>query len=229
MLSALEKNMFYLCFLDHSGRQIVNQSDYWNQFYQKFEVTAPSDFAVSISDSLDLFNLHLIDWGCGSGRDGLYLSGFAKKVSLIDSSSEAIRNIQKVLVEKNISNADACVLDISATSDLPFRLNENILHYARFFLHAINDEGLNSFINLISCNSSAGFLHQAAFEYRILDSSQSITYTYGNHSRWLRSPLDITNAMNHRGWNLVSEVIGKNLAVFNEENPTVVRQIFAHD
>jgi hypothetical protein len=207
----------------------VNQSDYWNQFYQKFEVTSPSDFAVNVCDSLDLVNFHLIDWGCGSGRDGLYLSGFAKKVSLIDSSSEAISNIQKVLVEKNISDADTFVLDISATSDLPFRLNENILHYARFFLHAINDEGLISFMNLISSNLSEGFLHQAAFEYRILDSSQSMTYTYGNHFRWLRSPLEITDAMNRRGWKLVSEVIGKNLAVFNEENPTVVRQIFAHD
>ena len=204
----------------------MNQSEYWNQFYQKFEVTSPSGFAVNLRESLDLNSCHLVDWGCGSGRDGLYLSEFAKKVSLLDSSNEAIKNIQKVLVQSNISNADAFVFDISANADLPFIFSANTLHYARFFLHAINDEALNSFLTLISNNFSEGINHQAAFEYRILDASQSITYTYGNHSRWLRSPLDITEAMKSRGWKLVSEVKGKNLAIFNEENPTVVRQLF---
>ena len=206
----------------------MNQSGYWDDFYTQGISLEPSGFAVWLQKYIDLKNFELFDWGCGNGRDGLFLSEFAAKVVMLDSSKKAISVINDVIDKKGITNSIAQVFDINESIKYEGLDEGAILHYARFFLHAIDDAGLTNFLHHLTEISNKGDRSLAVFEYRIEEDSENLYYTYGNHSRWLRTPSTIVQRMFDRGWELIFEDIGKGLAVFGDENPLIARQVFEY-
>ena len=205
----------------------MDQRDYWDRFYAQSKIEEPSSFAIWVGNQTDFAGKHLVDWGCGSGRDGLYLAKFMDKVTLIDNSEVAIQNVNRRISSEKLTNAHGLVEDIHARELKLNNVGQTLLHYARFFLHAIDDQGLLDFIQLISTLEAAIDTRLAVFEYRILDSHLDLEYVYGNHERWLRSPEFVTELMTSAGWQLKNEIVGRDLAVFHEERPLVVRQTFS--
>lgn len=204
----------------------MDQRTYWDRFYASTKIEDPSDFAIWIGNQSQFAGKHLVDWGCGTGRDGLYLAKFMEHITLVDNSEIAIQNVNKRILSEQIRNAKGFVKDIQMRESLLGNVSNSIIHYARFFLHAIDDQCLANFIRLISGFEKFNNLGWAVFEYRILDSQVDLEYVYGNHQRWLRSPEYVSTIMEEAGWRLETELISREFAVFQEERPLVTRQIF---
>lgn len=80
-----------------SNIEIQNSINYWNDLHKNYRL---SD--IKVDDWLDKFediilncNTPVLDLGCGSGNDTLYLINKNKKVISCDLSSSAIENIKK--------------------------------------------------------------------------------------------------------------------------------------
>ena len=80
-----------------SNIEIQNSINYWNDLHKNYQL---SD--IKVDDWLDKFegiiincNTPVLDLGCGSGNDTLYLINKNKKVISCDLSSSAIENIKK--------------------------------------------------------------------------------------------------------------------------------------
>ena len=69
--------------------------NYWNNFYKNKINMLPTQFAVFVANEYPEKN-NVIDFGCGSGRDTLFLAKFYKKVIGIDASNEIIARNKKL-------------------------------------------------------------------------------------------------------------------------------------
>lgn len=206
----------------------MNQTKYWDDFYSHGLVLEPSNFAKWVQTFFDLENFQLLDWGCGNGRDGLFLSKFADNLVMLDSSVNAISFIRGEIDKRRITNAIAQVFDVNNVNNSVDFVTRDVLHYARFFLHAIDDLGLINFFNHLSKFASKSESSFAVFEYRVEEDSENLFFIYGDHSRWLRDPSMVVQQMLICGWKLRFEHIGRDLAVFKDENPLIARQVFEY-
>lgn len=110
--------------------------DYWNNFYRSIKHNK-----ITYDLWLDKFKLILekhkndkvLDIGCGTGSDTLYLSERRYNVITCDYSQEALS-----IVKENIKGTESVQLDISKR--LPFHDNNVGLIIADLSLHYFNEE-----------------------------------------------------------------------------------------
>lgn len=74
-----------------------NSLKYWNEMHQKFEKNAitSDDWLERFDDIIMQAQKPILDLGCGSGNDTLYLTSKGKKVIACDQSEVAVNNIKK--------------------------------------------------------------------------------------------------------------------------------------
>lgn len=70
-------------------------TNYWNNFYKNKINMLPLLFAVFVANEYPE-KTNVIDFGCGSARDTLFLAKFYKKVIGIDASSEITAKNKKL-------------------------------------------------------------------------------------------------------------------------------------
>lgn len=117
-------------------KQLVeDRTQYWDKYYQnrKAPIT-PSSFALFCSENYLNSHCHVLEFGCGNGRDAFYFAKF-HRVTAIDASG--------VVVESNTTRAkQEAILSIDflhgefggEITGLP---NEVDAVYARFVIHAM--------------------------------------------------------------------------------------------
>lgn len=73
-----------------------NSLRYWNELHKKYnrEDITIDDWLDLFSEVIDSCSTPILDLGCGSGNDTLYLINKGKKVISCDQSSNAIENIK---------------------------------------------------------------------------------------------------------------------------------------
>lgn len=74
-----------------------NSLKYWNEMHQKFENNAitSDDWLERFDDIIMQAQKPILDLGCGSGNDTLYLTSKGKKVIACDQSEVAVNNIKR--------------------------------------------------------------------------------------------------------------------------------------
>lgn len=130
--------------------------EYWNKYYGSLvgKVTKPSDFCVEIETKLNPAS-HIMELGCGNGRDSMYFLAKGHSVTAIDGSDEAID-----MLEKNIgSNEKALfVCDDFVKCQALYQMQYDCV-YSRFTLHAITDDQEDELLtNVKEALSSGGIL-----------------------------------------------------------------------
>jgi len=110
---------------------------YWNNFYKKFNLKKPSLFAQFVLKKLKKKSL-LLEVGCGNGRDTFFFLKNKIKCVAYDISKTAINKNRK-LYNKVFYTKNVC--------KKKNKVNQNHFDYiyARFFLHAINENEQNIF------------------------------------------------------------------------------------
>ena len=54
-------------------KKIGKESNYWNNFYAKWDIGVPSQFCVLVATEADK-SRPMVEFGCGNGRDSIYLA-----------------------------------------------------------------------------------------------------------------------------------------------------------
>jgi len=105
---------------------MIMNKDYWVDYYQRIGYLGPSDFAKFCVDRFIRYYHHVVDAGCGDGRDLRYFEKFNFKVSGID----CVPNPNPNVIVQDIGEA---------------KFNCDVV-YSRWMLHAIDKETEDNFL-----------------------------------------------------------------------------------
>lgn len=119
---------------------------YWNQYYAGLngKLAEPSQFAKDIVGKLKP-GKHLLELGCGNGRDSLFFLNNGLRVTAIDASDIAI-DLLNQLTKENDNALFVC--DNFVKCKILYQMKYDYI-YSRFTLHAINEEQENELLNNI--------------------------------------------------------------------------------
>ena len=82
-------------------KNIGREKDYWNTFYSQFNYSIPSQFCALMASEIST-KTKIIEYGCGNGRDSIFLAKNGYNIYALDLSEEAInKNIEKSKEIKN--------------------------------------------------------------------------------------------------------------------------------
>lgn len=120
----------------------IKQIKYWDNFYKKFNINKPSNFAKFFLKKIKK-DSNILEIGSGNGRDSYFFLSKSYKVYSIDRSKKAIDKCKKIKIG-NFICGNFCSYDFKYKTFFKKKiLFSNI--YARFFLHAINIKNESAF------------------------------------------------------------------------------------
>ena len=195
--------------------------NYWDRYYSKTNgVETPSTFASYVSDLIKKGE-SILELGCGNGRDSFH---FAKKgfhVFAIDQSKIVINRIKK----KNINPKFICKDIQKLEKNFKFKINHC---YARFFLHALNENEENKVIE-----SVANLLPKNGIFFSENRSVKSDLYGKGeviskdifhtDHKRRFIRKSNLSQRLQDNGFKITKSVEKKGLAMHQDDDPVVIR------
>ena len=114
--------------------------DYWNEYYRHNAASVdnrPSEFAKYIESGFlyERNPAHILELGCGNGRDSLFFLSKGHKITAIDGSDVAIEMLNRIT---NSNNALFVCGDFVKNKAL-YQMKYDCI-YSRFTLHAISEE-----------------------------------------------------------------------------------------
>jgi len=163
----------------------------------------------------------VIEFGCGNGRDSFFFANHGFKLLALDASEQAIELCR---VRNQCDHARYMTCKASASREEV----ENFLHgkrrvavYARFFLHAIDENEQQEFLELLG-----GLLPPESLlflEYRTVgDSYQQKVFGSGHYRRYLDHQ-GVLSAIQASGFYIAYEIEGQGLAKYKSEDARVGR------
>lgn len=113
---------------------------YWNKYYAERTETSgtmdePSLFAGAMLQKYMEKGRHLVELGCGNGRDSLYFAKNGLNVTGIDASKVAIDELR----QKNSMENCVFICDDFVSAESIYQIQYDYC-YSRFTLHAINEQ-----------------------------------------------------------------------------------------
>lgn len=159
---------------------------YWNKFYTNIEdgLAEPSQFAKNIMSKLSP-GKHLLELGCGNGRDSLFFIKNGIRVTALDASDIAVDYLNSITKEND--NALFVCDDFVKCQSL-YQLRYDYI-YSRFTLHAIDDEQEDELLHNIRTGLSPGgklFIEARTIHDDIYGLGKQVAknaYIYNNHYR----------------------------------------------
>ncbi len=111
--------------------------EYWNRFYSenRGELLKPSDFAVYVAGQLK-GGAHILELGCGNGRDSLYFLQNGYSVVAVDGSDIAIDYLNEDTADEDRA---LFVCDDFVKCQTIYQIKYDCI-YSRFTLHAISEQ-----------------------------------------------------------------------------------------
>ncbi len=73
-----------------SKKNTIKEGAYWDGFYSKNDIEFPSQFCILLASETNR-ETPIIEFGCGNGRDSLFLAMHGYHIFYIDLSEEAIK------------------------------------------------------------------------------------------------------------------------------------------
>jgi SAM-dependent methyltransferase len=211
-------------------KNATKESQYWNDFYaNKFDlIGVPSQFCVMLATEADK-SRPIVEFGCGNGRDSIYLARQGFKVFATDLSAEAIsHNSEKEGgPEKNM---DFNVCDVSVPEDVQAVVNKargeqggKLNLYNRFFLHSLDDEQERVFLTALASATLPGDC--LYMEFRCSLDAKLDKLFKGHFRRYVDTGKLVTMLEEKLEFNVTYETTGQGMAKYKHEDPFVSRII----
>ena len=130
--------------------------EYWNDYYEGLngQMAEPSNFAIEVDKMLKPCS-HIMELGCGNGRDSLYFLSKGHIVTAVDGSDTAIDMLNKITADDEKA---LFVCDDFVKCHALYQMQYDCV-YSRFTLHAIaEDQEDEMLINAKEALSSGGIL-----------------------------------------------------------------------
>ena len=211
-------------------------NEYWNVYYSGKGGVAPPDrpsqfalFALSVRDA----PAFVVDLGCGSGRDSLYMGLNGIRTLGVDYSQSAIdANTGKASalgLDRNVSFRRTDVSDLDQVRQLLDDVNEirgdgPLCVYSRFFFHAI-DESTQGAALLLVKELLGREGDYCAFEFRTDKDKDREKVTPSHYRRYVNPDRFIADAREIYGLECNYRVEGTGYAVFKSDDAHVVRLV----
>ena len=212
--------------VQHSSTTTEHRSDYWDEYYAARATTRrplPSQFATFVAGELDRPH-HVIELGCGNGRDSIFFSSFGHEVTGVDGSASAVKacsDLASALGESATFLQSA--IDDPGLAERLRKVEGPHALYARFFIHAITDEEEQSFLDLAAAVTSPGDL--LAVEYRTIRDQVGAKETEAHYRRFVLPATFQARAL-ERGFEVTYAIEGFGFAKYRHDDAYVARTLF---
>jgi len=216
------------------SKDVTKEKDYWNSFYSRWTIDVPSQFCVLAATEIPK-ETPIIEFGCGNGRDSIYLSKQGFSVHASDLSEEGI-NKNKLKVESyvgpsadNALQLNFSVCNCTHKNQVSELINNarvdggNVTVYNRFFLHSIDAAQEKLFFQALENALITG--DRIFMEFRCsLDEALPKHYGKDHYRRYLHTP-DFVEYLDSIGFSCEYEQTGQGMAKYKNEDPFVSRVI----
>ena len=197
-----------------------NNNQHWNKFYKESKaVNDPSSFALF---SLPKINkkYHLIELGCGNGRDSLFFINQGIKVIACDLAEEGI---------KKINNPNFLVRDFTNLKDNEFNIKIGTV-YSRFTLHAVDKKSASrtlnwSYKNLIENGKLLIEVRSVKDDFYGKGTKVGKDEYINDHYRRFIRNEELIEELKEIGFKIEENIESKGLAVYKDEDPVVIRVV----
>ena len=203
------------------------EEKYWNKYYGEGsgEVSAPvvpSQFAAFVATEFSRERPVIVEIGCGNGRDSLSFAGWGFDVVGTDASSAAIDLCQSKAPE-NASFLCSEIEDPGLAAKLADAVGDRTaLVYARFFIHAIDEQAEADFFRV--AKTLCGEAGSVAVEFRT-DRDEAIAKVTPSHYRRFVSPAGFLKRAVLAGFEASYFAEGFGYAKFRHDDAHVARFI----
>jgi SAM-dependent methyltransferase len=208
------------------------ESQYWNDFYAKqFDlIGVPSQFCVMLATEADK-SKPIVEFGCGNGRDSIYLARQGFKVFATDLSVAAIdHNSKNEGGLENAMKAGFSVCDVSVPEDVQAVISKargeqggSLNLYNRFFLHSLDDEQERVFLTALASATLPGDCLYMEFRCS-LDAKLDKTFK-GHFRRYVDTGKLVAMLEEKLDFKVTYEMTGQGMAKYKHEDPFVSRII----
>lgn len=202
--------------------------DYWNAYYRSMEKRKieASSFAVVVERRLGK-GAHILELGCGNGRDSLYFLSKGHNVIAIDGSDAAINKLSEVTA----NNKDALfVCDNFVKCKALYQMKYDCI-YSRFTLHAITEEQENELLyNVRGALNEGGFFSIEARTIRdeIYGKGEEVAHNafiYNEHFRRFIDVEEFRKKLERFGFEIISIEEARGFSKTENSDPVLMRCI----
>lgn len=201
---------------------------YWNQFYGKKQqaLLKPSNFALTVVEQM-VPGKHLLELGCGNGRDSLFFSSKGIYVTGVDASDKVIHHLQSS-IEDNDKAIFICDNFVKCRA-LYQRQYDYI--YSRFTLHSITEEQEDELLQNIREAMIPGsklFIEARTIHDDIYGKGTEVApnaFVYDGHFRRFIEPGFLKKKMLEYGYEILSFEENKGFSVTEESDPVLLRVV----
>jgi SAM-dependent methyltransferase len=214
----------------HLGTSEVNEA-YWRQFYREHRIVGGSSFAEFVAGRLPAGRT-VLEFGCGTGRDSIFLAKLSHTVAAADLSPEAIARAEEARREAGVENARFEVLDVSSREAVARFLAAcglggadatQVAVYLRFFLHSIDESIEDALLGNLVDLLPGGFTLYAEFR---TTRDRELPKVYGEHSRrYIDEKAFAAKLTGTWGFDVDHLEAGRGLAPYRDEDPHLARII----
>ena len=214
-------------FLERMDEKHVDygRTQYWAEYYKKkITVNTPSPFAEFCLSKFSPGN-RLLEIGCGNGRDSRYFSENNVNVVALDKSSAAIEQC------KNYHKIDNLKFLCCETSEVQNHHNDKYNDiYSRFSLHAMTEAeeiaALEAAYNLLEDDGRL-YIECRSINDPLARKGEVISTTerIDGHYRRFVDLVILEKRLKSIGFSILETIESRGLAVFNDEDPVVIRVI----
>jgi ubiquinone/menaquinone biosynthesis C-methylase UbiE len=202
---------------------------YWRQFYRDHQIEGGSTFANFVFQRFPEPR-RVIEIGCGTGRDSVFLAGRGHRVVAADRSPEAIDRAREAVEHAGVDGLEFAVVDASDRDQLTRFLAEvevpdgtELLVYLRFFLHSIPERVEDVIFETLTRALPVGF--RVCAEFRTTEDERRAK-VFGDHDRRYLDEEAFAAKLSERwGFEIEHLEAGVGLSPFQGEDPHLARVI----
>jgi len=212
----------------HYSSDYDRDTEYWNLFYaSKTNVQEPSLFAREVIKQMKP-SAHIIELGCGNGRDSLFFAENGMNVVAIDASDRAIEDLNN---EHGHKDNIMFICDDFCCSKALF-VGEFDYCYSRFTIHSITESQETELLKNIYGSLKEGgmlFIEVRSINDDIYGCGEKIarnTYRYNGHFRRFVVKSELEEKIRQIGYDIVYSEEKRDFAPYGDSNPPIIR-VFA--
>ena len=203
---------------------------YWDEYYGGSGVEGsaplPSQFGAFVASEFPSERYAIVEFGCGSGRDTLFFARHGFNAVGVDASASAIAKCNS---RSNGRSQFVCsgVEDPALRDQLRGLIDsQDVLVYARFFIHAVDEAAEGAFLSLAAELTRQG--GAVAVEFRTKRDEALAKLTPAHYRRFV-NPMDFLVRAQAHGLQSSYFVEGFGYAKFKEDDAHVARFILTPD
>lgn len=203
-----------------------SRADYWNSYYQKRSAPIkPSSFAIFCQENFFETPQHILEFGCGNGRDSFFLAKY-HQVTAIDESSVVIEANTVRAQEEGINSLTFLCGMFGQTIEQQPTMVDAV--YSRFVMHAMTEQdenqALNQALKILKPNGKLLLEFRTNKDPLMLEGSQvSESERVTDHYRRFIDFAQFNQKLNQLGFAISYQIERQGLASYGNDDPVVGR------